>query len=297
MTPQERTKIKIVFNSHSTHSSPRKRWNKPLRSPTWKMWYLLWTIWISSNLIKVQFSQADMTNNRLLPHRTKWTISPSTISSLRPSSQPWLSNSFTPRSNTPVEWAATNTPLATQDTLLAVKTMCAMYPPRKSHLNQEKTSTSLMVAGSAANARTTTSRVEKSVSDARRVKTKKIRRESPNTCSKSSRKPPTPKKVKRTLDQRTTKRKPSPKTSTMRTPTSLLISNSPRRELVIGLVKGASTTTSPSEKCATSANAHKARATRWFSRNNKISPTCSKCIINNRQTVLWSHRTPGKTEE
>jgi len=249
------------------------------------MWYLRWEIWISSQLIKVQFSQADMTNRSL--HRTKWTISPSTISLLKLSSQPWLSNNFTQRSNTPVEWAAKITQLATQDTLLA---------PRRNQISKGKTSTSLMVAGSAANARTTTSRVEKSVSDAKKVKTWKTTRVSQNTCSKSSRKHSL-KKVKRMPDQRTIRRKPSPKISTTRTPTSLLISNRHRRELVIGLVRGASTTTSPSEKCATSANAHKARATRWFSRNNKISPTCSKCILNNRQTVLWSHKTIGKTEE
>ena len=145
-----------------------------------------------------------------------------------------------------------NTPLATQDTLLA---------PRINHLNQRKTLTSLMVAGSAANAKTTTSRVEKNVSDARKSGIKKTTRESQNTCSKSSRRL-TIKKVKRMLGQRTTKRKPSPKTSTTKTPTSWLTSNSQRRELVIGSVKGASTTTSPSEKCATSANALKPRAIR-----------------------------------
>lgn len=248
------------------------------------MWYLLKVIWILTQLIKVQFSQAD-TTNRLL-HKTKWTISPSTTSFPRPSSQPWPSNNCTLRSNTPVEWAARKTQLATQDTLLA---------PRKNH-RRGKASTSLMVAGSAANAKTTTSRVGKSVSDAKRVKIKKTTRVSQNTCS-SLRNNLTLKKVRRMPDQRTTRRRHSPKTSTMRTPTALATSNTQRRELVIGSVKGATTTTSPSEMFATSANVHKARATRWFSRNNKISPTCNKCITNNRQTVLWSHRTIGKTEE
>jgi len=118
-----------------------------------------------------------------------------------------------------------------------------------------------MVAGSAANARTTTSRVERSVSDAKRVKIKKTTRVSQNTCTNLSKKI-SQKKVKRMPDQRTTRRKPSLKTSTMRTPTSLLISNNHPRELVIGSAKAASTTTSPSEKCATSANVHKVRATR-----------------------------------
>lgn len=259
-TPLERPKMEALNNSYSTLRSPRKWRNKPLRLLMLKMWYLLREIWILTQLIKVQFSLMD-TNTRL-PHRTKWTISPSITSRHRASSHKWLSTSFTSRINTPVETTAKKIQLAILDTLPALK---------RNQSRRRRHSTSQRVVGSAASARTTTSREEKSASDARKVRIKKTSRVSQNTCSRTRVIPNhTLKKVKRMPGLKISKRRPTPKTSTMRTPTSLLTSNRIRRELAIGSAKGASTTTSPSETCATSANAHKPRATKCFSRNNKI---------------------------
>lgn len=157
--------------------------------------------------------------------------------------------------------------LSTTPPDLAAPRTLPITPSMNPQHQEEVTSSSPKEDGSAPSARTTTSRAERSATDARRLSLAKIPMECQLTCNNQL--------LIKTLKEKQCKRLPQLNSA-------LAVSRSPPRELATGPARGAATTTLPSETFATNATCPTSSPAKCSSRNNKTK------LNNNKNTSLSS---------